>query len=73
MPIKTGPLSVFVLAFLAPQEAHLEPPVLNAAAGDEKGTWTQLWSLCPLKRLDASFKKAKAICLCVFFLSPRDW
>lgn len=47
MPIKTGPLSVFVLAFLAPQEAHLEPPVLNAAAGDEKGNMDTALELLP--------------------------
>lgn len=63
MPIKTSPLSVFVLAFLAPQEAHLEPSVLNAAAGVKKGTWTQLWIFSPLKRPDASFKMPKPIVL----------
>lgn len=60
MPIKTSTPPVFVLAFPALQEAHLEPSVLNATAGGEKETWTQLWIICPLKRLDASVKRPKS-------------
>lgn len=33
MSVQTGAAPVFVLAVLAPQEAHLEPSVLNATAG----------------------------------------
>lgn len=38
-----------VLAFPAPQEAHLEPSLVNATAGDEQETWTPLRILCPLE------------------------
>ncbi len=48
-PIKTSTLPVFVLAFPAPQEAHLEPPLVNATAGGDPVTWTPQWILCPVK------------------------